>query len=193
MQTLSISTLKSEFSHALATPQKAIQFLSKAFVLSLFIALSAKVSIPFWPVPMTMQAFSVLTIGLMASPILGLSSILMYILEGIAGLPVFQSSLSGITYLFGTTGGYILGFIPAIYVISRLKTDTMSWGQLFLLTLLGQACLYICGLTVLSFQIGFSSAIATGLVPFLLKIPCTNVFALFTMHIGKQIQQKIKS
>lgn len=164
-------------------------FLIKSILFSLVIAASAKISIPMWPVPMTMQPFAILLLGLTLSPNLALGTGITYVIEIMMGLPVAYGFSSGIAYLFGPTGGYIIGFIPVMYVLSRLKNKNMTIFQLFSLCLIGQFILYICGIAWLSYLQNFSVALAAGLAPFFVKIPLTNIFVLFTIKIINQIKK----
>ena len=87
---------------------------------SILIALSAKVKIPFYPVPMTMQTFTVILIGAIYGWKLGLSTVMLYLIEGALGLPVFAGTPEkglGLAYMIGPTMGYLIGFIPAVIII----------------------------------------------------------------------------
>ncbi|MBT5226290.1 MAG: biotin transporter BioY, partial [Proteobacteria bacterium] len=80
---------------------------------TLLLAVSAKVQVPFWPVPMTMQTFVVLLLGVAYGPRLGVVTGALYLVEGALGLPVFAKG-AGIVYLIGPTGGYLFGFVMAM-------------------------------------------------------------------------------
>ena len=85
---------------------------------TIVLAISAKVKIPFYPVPMTMQTFVVLLLGVSFGWRLGLFTITLYLIEGIAGLPVFAGTPekgTGIVYFIGPTMGYLVGFVEAVY------------------------------------------------------------------------------
>ena len=90
---------------------------------SLLLIASAKVQVPFWPVPMTMQTFAVLVIGMTFGPRLGAATVLLYLVQGAVGLPVFAGTPAkgiGIAYMVGPTGGYLIGFVAAAYLAGRL-------------------------------------------------------------------------
>ena len=90
---------------------------------SIALTISAKIKIPFYPVPMTMQTFVVLFLGVSLGYKIGLASVGLYLLEGIAGLPVFSNSPEkgiGIVYFTGPTMGYLIGFLTACYLASKL-------------------------------------------------------------------------
>ena len=90
---------------------------------SLLLTLAAKINVPFYPVPMTMQTFAVLVIAMSFGKRLGLGSVLLYLVEGAAGLPVFAGTPEkgiGIAYMMGPTAGYLLGFVLATMLVSYL-------------------------------------------------------------------------
>ena len=95
-----------------------------AVLATIVLAVSAKIKIPFVPVPMTMQTFVVLLIGIFFGWKLGLFTVSLYLLEGIAGLPVFAGTPEkgvGIIYFFGPTMGYLVGFLFAVYLSGLFK------------------------------------------------------------------------
>ena len=94
---------------------------------TLLLTISAKVKIPFYPVPMTMQTFVVLFLGITLGPKIGLLTISLYLFEGIFGLPVFAGTPEkgiGLTYFMGPTGGYLVGFLAATYVAGSFKYES---------------------------------------------------------------------
>ena len=94
---------------------------------SLLLTISAKVKIPFYPVPMTMQTFVVLFLGIALGPKIGLLTLSLYLFEGIFGLPVFAGTPEkgiGLTYFIGPTGGYLVGFLVATYVAGSFKYES---------------------------------------------------------------------
>lgn len=103
---------------------------------SLFVALCARVSLPlsFTPVPLTLQPFAVLLLGMLLAPRLAAATLTTYLLEGAAGLPVFApgvAGVSGLTHLFGPTGGYLLAYPFAAYAIAALwsaSSRSMTWA-----------------------------------------------------------------
>ena len=91
---------------------------------SILLTISAKIKIPFYPVPMTMQTFVVLFLGISFGYKVGVTTIFLYLLEGIVGLPVFSNSPEkgiGITYFLGPTMGYLIGFLFAVYFAGLFK------------------------------------------------------------------------
>ena len=93
---------------------------------SIALTISAKIKIPFYPVPMTMQTFVVLFLGISFGYKIALATIVLYLLEGIVGLPVFSNSPErgvGLAYFTGPTMGYLLGFLSACFLASFIKKD----------------------------------------------------------------------
>jgi biotin transport system substrate-specific component len=93
---------------------------------SLLLAISSKIKIPFYPVPMTMQTLIVLLIGIVFGWKLGLATITLYLFEGMIGLPVFAGTPEkgvGLTYFMGPTMGYLIGFLPAVFFAGLLKIN----------------------------------------------------------------------
>ncbi|MBY0463094.1 MAG: biotin transporter BioY [Alphaproteobacteria bacterium] len=168
---------------------RVVSFLVKAFLGSLLIAISAQITIPSWPVPMTLQPTALIVIGLIATPRIAVATVIAYILEGACGLPVFHAFKSGIPHLLNTTGGYIFGFIPMIYLISSLKDRSQTFLYRFGISLLGYMTLYMVGISYLSLFVGFSTAIQLGLVPFLVK----TVFSISFAILSANLIQKFKT
>ena len=157
-------------------PEKSTNMVLRNVVLaiagSLLLWVSAKVQIPFYPVPMTMQTFVVMGLGVAFGWRLAVATLILYMIEGAAGLPVFAGTPEkgiSLAYMAGTTGGYLVGFVAAAGVIGWLaeKGADKSAFKMFAAMLLGSAIIYACGVTWLSTFIGFEKAIQFGVVPFL--------------------------
>lgn len=135
---------------------------------SLLLAMTAKVQIPFWPVPLTMQTFAVLVIGMAYGWRLGAATVALYLFEGAMGLPVFASG-AGLAYMAGPTGGYLAGFLAAATLMGYLAER--GWDRTPLRTLaamvMGTAVIFACGVTWLATLIGVEKAVMGGLVPFM--------------------------
>ncbi len=136
---------------------------------SLLLALSAKIQVPFWPVPMTMQTMVVLILGLGLGWRLGCATYALYLLEGAVGLPVFAKG-AGITYMLGPTGGYLLGMFFACFIVGKFAER--GWDKTFFTTatamFIGNLTIYIPGLLWLGVAVGWSKPILEmGLYPFL--------------------------
>lgn len=134
---------------------------------TMLLALSAKIQIPFYPVPMTMQSLVVMMIGAAYGWKLGGLTILAYLAEGALGLPVFASG-AGLAYMMGPTGGYLLGFVAAAAVTGYLAER--GWTKSVLGTLaamtIGHAVIFLFGFGWLASLIGASKAYLGGVAPF---------------------------
>ena len=138
---------------------------------SLALTISAKIKIPFYPVPMTMQTFVVLFLGISFGYKVGVTTIILYLLEGIAGLPVFSNSPEkgiGIAYFVGPTMGYLIGFIFACFLAGYFKY-TSNYLINFLKILISTSIIYIFGILWLGTLIGWDKPILQlGMFPFLI-------------------------
>jgi biotin transport system substrate-specific component len=152
--------------------------LKELILAALFAALtcvSAFLAIPISVVPFTLQVLIVLTVGALVGKKIGLLSQITYILLGLIGLPVFANGNSGWGYFIGPTGGFIVSFILAVYVVGflvekfekRCKTNMKKFILYILSMLVGLAIIYIIGVYRLSMFIGMEQAIAFGLVPYI--------------------------
>jgi len=138
------------------------------------LAVAAKIKVPMWPVPITMGTFAVLTLGAAYGPRLGLVTILGYMGLGALGYDVFASSgaeAAGLTYMMGSTGGYLVGYVLAVVALgmaARAGFDR-SVGGMALALFAGNVLIYIPGLLWLGQLYGWDQPIlAWGLTPFLL-------------------------
>tara|TARA_Y100000816_G_scaffold210139_1_gene155830 strand:- start:279 stop:842 length:564 start_codon:yes stop_codon:yes gene_type:complete len=140
-------------------------------ICSTLLAISAKLKIPFYPVPMTMQTFVVLLIGVCFGWRLGGTIIVFYLLEGIIGLPVFSGTPekgSGIIYFVGPTMGYLIGFIFAGVLAGIFKFNKNIILNFFKLVL-SVSIIYFLGVMWLGTLIGWDKPIIElGVTPFLL-------------------------
>lgn len=135
---------------------------------SLLLALSAKVQVPMWPVPMTMQTMVVLLIGMAYGSRLGAATVLLYLAEGMAGLPVFAGPSAGPAYMMGPTAGYLVGFVAGAYLTGLLAErgwDRTPVKALVAMTV-GHAAILALGVLWLATLVGFDAAIVKGLTPF---------------------------
>ena len=138
---------------------------------SIALTISAKIKIPFYPVPMTMQTFVVLFLGLSFGYKIGLSAVGLYLLEGIFGLPVFSNSPErgiGVVYFTGPTMGYLIGFLCACYLSSFVRISD-NFLKIFVKLSLAVSTIYIFGVLWLGTLIGWDKPIFNlGVAPFLL-------------------------
>ena len=141
-----------------------------AFAGTIALTLAAKTKFPFYPVPMTLQSMVVLMIGAAYGLRLGAATLMLYIGEGLAGLPVFAGVGAGPAYMAGVTGGYLAGFLAAATIIGFLveRGWARSWPSLLGAMLFGQAAIYALGLSWFAALLGWEKAIAGGLAPFYL-------------------------
>ena len=141
------------------------------FLGSILLAISAKVKIPFYPVPMTMQTFVVLSFGICFGYKIGLATVILYLAEGIIGLPVFSNSPErgvGLVYFTGPTMGYLIGFLFACYFASHIKLEDNIF-IIFIKLILSVSVIYILGVLWLGTLLGWDKPIVQlGVKPFLL-------------------------
>jgi biotin transport system substrate-specific component len=137
---------------------------------SALLTLSAKVQVPFYPVPMTMQTLVVLLIGMAFGARLGVATVALYLAEGAAGLPVFAGTPEkglGLAYMMGPTGGYLLGFVLAAASAGWIVERRRDAVGLALAVVAGSIAIYASGVLWLASFVGFGKALELGLVPFL--------------------------
>ena len=154
-------------------------------------AVAAQIAIPMWPVPITGQTFAVLLVGAVLGASRGAISMIAYFSMGAAGLPVFTCMVSGIT--FGTTFGYLVGFIAAAAVVGWLAQ--LNWQKkvtgVLASFLIGNSVIYLFGLPWLAFALSnlnlasdLSAVVAAGLVPFLIGDAIKMVLAAAALPLA---------
>ena len=155
-------------------PVRDASRLARAALLALagsaLLTLSAKIQVPFYPVPMTMQTLVVLLIGMAYGARLGVATIALYLAEGAVGLPVFAGTPEkgiGLAYMMGPTGGYLLGFVLAAAVAGWIAERRRDAAGLALAVVAGSMAIYAPGVLWLASFVGFARALELGLVPFL--------------------------
>jgi biotin transport system substrate-specific component len=153
------------------TQSNQLRMMVYASLFAALTAVGAYLAIPIGPVPIVLQNLFVLLTGLMLGSKWGLASVAVYLLAGICGLPVFAGGTGGIGKLLGPTGGYLLGYLPAVFVIGWLAEKMpprVIWHVLALL--LGSLIVYACGVPWLKMVTGMplSKALAVGMYPFLI-------------------------
>ena len=149
---------------------KITKYLFVALIGSIILAISSKIKIPFYPVPMTMQTMVVIMIGVGFGYKLGLATVALYLVEGIIGLPVFSGTPEkgiGLIYFTGPTMGYLLGFLVAAFISGKFVYDNnliKNFFKLFFAT----SFIYILGMIWLGSLIGWDKPIfQLGAQPFL--------------------------
>ena len=176
------------------TQNKLVKSLLLIFVGSIILTISAKIKIPFYPVPMTMQTFVVLFLGVSFGYKIALASVSLYLLEGILGLPVFSNSPErgiGLAYFTGPTMGYLIGFLSACFLASLVKEDD-NYFLVFIKLILSVSTIYILGILWLGTLIGWDKPVLKlGIVPFLLaeifKIALLTILAKKIFKLRKFI------
>ena len=173
---------------------KVLKYLFLALIGSIALAVSSKIKIPFYPVPMTMQTLVVLMIGIVFGWKLGLATVSLYLFEGMIGLPVFSGTPEkgvGLIYFTGPTMGYLLGFLVAVYISGKFIYD----GNLiknFLKLLLATSFIYILGLAWLGSLIGWDKPIfQLGAQPFLLAELFKILIATLILNNLKKLRKFI--
>ena len=149
---------------------KIFKLILLAAASSILLTISAKIKIPFYPVPMTMQTFVVLLMGVAFGYKVAVSTIALYLLEGIIGLPVFSNSPEkgiGIIYFTGPTMGYLIGFVFASFLAGYLNFSK-NYFVSFIKLILSVSVIYLLGVIWLGILIGWNKPIIQlGVIPFL--------------------------
>ncbi len=162
----------SEKTLALAPARTVSGTILWAIALSLVLVASARIQVPFWPVPMTLQTLAVLAIAGLAGPRLAWAALVAYLLEGAVGLPVFAGTPErgiGLAYMAGPTGGYMLGWFFAVALAGWAGRRFASRPVPLVACMVAAAALvYLPGVAWLATFIGWSRAVVAGAVPFLL-------------------------
>ena len=150
---------------------KILKILALVFLSSIALTISAKLKIPFYPVPMTMQTFVVLFLGISFGYKIGLATVGLYLFEGIIGIPVFSNSPEkgvGLVYFTGPTMGYLIGFLTATFLVGYMNLKTNIF-LIFIKLILSVSTIYILGVLWLGNLIGWDKPILQlGVTPFLL-------------------------
>ncbi len=155
---------------------------------TLLLTISAKIKVPFYPVPMTMQTFVVVLIGITLGWKLGLATVIAYIFEGAIGLPVFAGTPEkgiGISYMVGPTGGYLVGFLSSVFIAGFVNLNKNIIIKFFLISL-SILAIYITGVPWLAYLAGWEVAYIWGIKNFVLaEIFKISILALSTEKLLK--------
>jgi biotin transport system substrate-specific component len=137
---------------------------------TLILAVSSKVQVPFWPVPMTMQTFIVFIIGMSYGSKLAFLTLTAYLVEGALGIPVFAKG-GGLLYLVGPTAGYLYGMTLAAFIIGKFADNecNKSYIKSLLSLATGTFFIFLLGVGYLGSVIGYDKALTAGLYPFILS------------------------
>jgi len=162
---------------------------------TVLLAISSKIKIPFYPVPMTMQTLVVLLLGIVLGWKLGLATVALYLFEGIIGLPVFSGSPEkgvGLIYFTGPTMGYLIGFLFAVYFAGWFEFKGNLFNRFFQL-IFSVSFIYIFGLLWLGTLIGWEKPLfQLGVQPFLFAELFKILIILFSLSKLKKLNQYIK-
>jgi biotin transport system substrate-specific component len=159
--------------------------------------IAAKTQIPFWPVPMTLHTFAVMTFAVAFGPRIAVAIFLTYLAAGAAGLPVFSGSPErgiGLAYMAGPTGGYLAGYLVASWLVGTLALGKGAFGRVSAM-LIGLVTVYALGVAWLAAFVPLDRLLSVGVIPFLfgdlVKIGLvaaggTMLPAVFTQLRGKR-------
>ena len=176
------AVISNYFAGDVNSKKNLLVYIFLAAIGSLLLTVSAKVQVPFYPIPMTMQTLVVLLIGMSYGVSLGTGTIFLYIIQGAFGLPVFANG-GGIGYIIGPTGGYIAGFLFSAIFLGFLAN--IGWGKTWQTTalamIMGVCIIFISGVGWLSLYIGLEAAIIKGFIPFIYADCLKIVVACFFM------------
>ena len=174
------------------TQSRLVKNLFVALIGSILLAISAKIKIPFYPVPMTMQTLVVLIIGIGFGWKLGVATVLLYLFEGIVGLPVFSGTPEkgiGLVYFTGPTMGYLIGFLVAAFLAGKFNFDNNLIKNFLKLTF-ATSFIYILGILWLGGLIGRDKPIfKLGAQPFLLAELFKILLVTFAINQIKKIKK----
>ena len=152
-------------------PSNQLRMTVFASLLAALMAAGAYLSIPIGPVPIVLQNMFVFLAGLLLGSRWGLASVAVYLLTGACGLPVFAGGLGGIGRIVGPTGGYLIGYLPAVFIAGYIseKTDNRL-GYDILAMICATMVLYSCGVSWLKVVTGmtWSKSMMVGIYPFLI-------------------------
>lgn len=156
-------------------PSKALHARSARTVLiviagTALMTLAAKVQIPFWPVPMTLHTMAVMAFAVFLGPRIAVSIFLAYLSAGAVGMPVFSGSPErgiGLAYMAGPTGGYLLGYLVASWMVGVLAAGKGVLGRVGAM-LAGMIPVYLIGMAWLAVYVPIGQVLAVGVLPFLL-------------------------
>ena len=168
---------------------KILKYILLIFLGSILLTISSKIKIPFYPVPMTMQTFVVLFLGMSFGYRIGLAAVSLYLVEGIIGLPVFSNSPEkgvGFIYFTGPTMGYLIGFLFATFLAGYFNFKENILNN-FIKLLISVSTIYILGVFWLGSLIGWDKPIIQlGVTPFLLaELFKITILTLLAKNISK--------
>ena len=157
---------------------------------TLLLAISAKIKVPFYPVPMTMQTFVVVLICITLGWKLGLVTVFAYLFEGAIGLPVFAGTPEkgiGISYMIGPTGGYLIGFISSVFIAGFVNLNKNIFVKFSLISL-SIFVIYLTGVPWLAYLAGWEIAYVWGIKNFVLA----EIFKIAILALSAEKLLKVR-
>ena len=151
-------------------PSNQLHMMVYASLMAALMAAGAFIAIPIGPVPIVLQNFFVLLSGLLLGSRWGLASVGVYLLAGACGLPVFAGGTGGLGRLFGPTGGYLMGYLPAVFIVGRVAARAKkNAGFDVAAAVCGTVIVYLLGVPWLKLVtgMGWAKAFTVGMFPFL--------------------------
>ena len=178
------------------SPRQQRSWLLDAVLVVLFsavVALTAQVEIPLWPVPLTLQTLGVLFTGAVLGSRRGALALLLYLTEGTLGLPVFAGGASGVGYMLGPTGGYLVGFVVAAGVVGWLAQRgwdrRLVWAAVAMV--IGNVIIYVCGVAWLAVFLGdLWGALVKGMLLFVVGDLIKIAVAALTLPGGWKLARR---
>jgi biotin transport system substrate-specific component len=163
---------------------------------SVLVGMSAQISVPMFPVPMTLQTLAIMLIGLTYGSRLAGATLVAYLAQGAVGLPVFAGGAAGVAYMFGPTFGFLMGFVVMAFAMGWLVERGLNRGfGLFAAALIATALLFVPGtawLTVVT-PLNLQGAFMAGAAPFLLgELVKVAVAALIVSGAFKALKDRVK-
>jgi len=170
---MSTVTVPGSFAQTRLLPQfnsRLIGFALLALLGTAIMAVAAKATVPFFPVPMTLQTLAIFGIAAAYGRNLAVATMVLYLIEGLIGLPVFAGAVAGPAYMAGPTGGYLAGFVIAAAIVGWAADNGWSRNALKMAgaMLVADVVVFVLGFAWLSTLIGSEKAFAFGVVPFVL-------------------------
>lgn len=143
---------------------------TKIVAASLLLVLASQISLllPFTPVAMTFQTLALFFIGFALGPVKGALAVLLYLIEGACGAPVFALGQAGLAVLLGPRGGYYVGFIAATFISGLWANKEQSFWRCSAILILANASIYLLGLSWLGIWVGYNQVLALGFFPFII-------------------------
>ena len=172
-----------------SSAERIVQGFALALGGSLLLALSAKVQVPFYPVPLTLQTLVVLLLGPALGARLAAASVALYLFEGLVRMPVFAGAVAGPVYMAGPTGGFLVGFLAAAALIGFAadRRWDRTWIRLLISLSLGHAVIFAFGFVWLAQLIGPEKAFAAGVAPFALATIVKTLLAAALIGAGRSM------